>query len=141
LEATVYSLFEPLSQVTVPSEATWMNLYWMSVPAGNVATQYQSGFVEVYADAEQGTASEPVLQFPSSELLPVRYTFVPYVVVTSSLKITVVDGWAEQVGVIVPDVKVAVAVEHGPDAELPEHDDGSDAYTATSADGGCNLHP
>lgn len=57
---------------------------------------------------------------------------MPYVVVTSSLKITVVDGWAEQVGVKVPDVKVAVAVEHGPDAELPEHDDGSDAYNNVS---------
>lgn len=114
---------------------------------------YHKGLLEVYLVALRATPFA-VFQLPSWLMLPLIRTFSPYVVVSSSLKVTAIDvGVAQALGDVlvllmdevllvdkmVPLGKaVLVAVLHVPLAEEPEQLNGSLAYEPL--DGLCKSH-
>lgn len=105
---TVYDRFGSLSHTTVPSDSFLMNLYSKVVPAGSVTVVVHRGLEEVYEEAESAIAEE-VSHELSWLIDPVRKIFSPYVVVTSSLKVTATLVAAVQVAeVVVLEVFVVV---------------------------------
>lgn len=124
LATTVYALFAPLSQLTVPVLATWMNLYSKLVAGAKLIVTLHNGLLAVYALALSATA-DPEFQLPSAAMEPASLTVVPYVVVTSSLKVTAMLLQALAVVVVMVARVVVVVVGVGmvllvPTMELTE---------------------
>jgi hypothetical protein len=98
-----------------------MNLYSKVVPTGRLIVAVHSGLDDVYELADKAIADE-VDQEPNWLMDPVMKTFSPYVVVTSSLKVTEIVVAAVHVAeaVVVLDVLVLFVVVKVVEIELAE---------------------